>query len=248
MTQRNLTSDRSSTTINQNQHREILSQENKPLTMSQERSKSEVPSQIADQSKRITPTPSTQQKYQFTRSSGTDQRPLPRTTSDIAQQRQPPTPKYTKPTNDQLRNGNVPTRTQNYSSPTYRQPKSSQEYLNPRIQSGNNQPNRGSSQPNIVPQPGSQRQTTPTLHQPSNRQSNTPARINSDSRNYNGQTRSSHSPSLSPSRSTNSYSSPSRSNINSYSSPSRSSGGSFSSPSLSSGNSGSTGGFGGRRK
>lgn len=151
-----------------------------------------------------------------------------------------PAPRYSKPgqTVEPARR----TSTQTYSSPTYRQPKSSQEYISPRSQGGASVQNRTSTGTRVAPSPGTSsagKYTSPSTRSTSpgyqNRTSGGSSKINST-----------------PSRSTPSqnYSTPSRSSGNSYSSPSRSSGSGYSSPSRSSGSgnsggSGSGGGFGG---
>jgi hypothetical protein len=142
-------------------------------------------------------------------------------------QRQSPTPKYVRPGTQQQTNR---TNAQAYSSPAYRQPKSSQEYTNPRTQQG---------RPTGVSQ-----NTTRTVNNnnagSSVRRYSTPYNTGGNARIYSNPSGGSRSYST-PSRS---YSSPSRSG-GSYSSPSHSS----SSPSRSGGSSGgsSGGGHGGRR-
>jgi hypothetical protein len=142
-------------------------------------------------------------------------------------QRQSPTPKYTRPGNQQQANR---TNAQAYTSPAYRQPKSSQEYINPRTQQG---------RPTGVSQNSTRtgNNINPTS---SGRRYSTPYNTGNNARIYSNPSGGSRSYST-PSRS---YSSPSRSYGGSYSAPSRSS----SSPSHSGGSSGgSSGGGHGRR-
>lgn len=139
--------------------------------------------------------------------------------------------------------------TQSYSSPAYRQPKYSQEYINPRSQdnrntgareSNNNQvrsssnDNRSQNRGYVAPSSNARRFTTPSNNNNSNNQRSysTPSRSNSSS-GYSSPSRSYSTPSTSGSRSGGG---------GSYSAPSRSSGGS-SAPSGSGG-----GGGGGRRR
>ena len=216
-------------------------------------------------------TPNPQQQYRYTRPSSEKQTPaVQRQNVTTERQGTQTTPKYVRP---EVRQNNVPatrSNTQNYSSPAYRQPKSSQEYLSPRTQpSGTVRPQgQGTTQPRQVspttpsnrnysaPQqqrvtPGNTqpRNTTPSYSSPqrnttptqrSNSSYSTPSRSNSSSPSYS-------SPSRSGSGSGSSYSTPSRSSSggSSYSSPSGSGGGSSSS--RSSGSS-SGGGFSGHRK
>jgi hypothetical protein len=135
-------------------------------------------------------------------------------------QRKEVTPRYTRPGNQQQANRSD---AQTYSSPAYRQPKSSQEYINPRPQQGrptgvNNNSNRNGNYNN--PNPSGRRYSQPS--------------------NTGGNSRTFSNPSRSYSTPSRSYSSPSRSSGSSYSAPSRSS----SSPSHSGGNSGSSSGSG----
>ena len=127
------------------------------------------------------------------------------------QQREQPAPRYSRPGT-----GSPVTRTsepQQYSSPAYRQPKSSQEYLNPRTQVNRN---------NVNPGANNQRRYSP----PSNneRRSSYPAN-NGYNRSYSPSTRPYNPGYSQPSRSFNNYS-PSRSGGGGNSSPSRSGGGS----------------------
>jgi len=204
--------------------------------------------------------PPVQQKYEYTQNQKKQSAAYSKTASPNTRQQQP-TPKYTKP--GQYQSPQNQTKTQNYTSPTYRQPKSSQEYLSPRNQvtgtsvqqqtrSGQpaagrpaySQPQRQSFTPSSTQrqQPGS----TGTRVNPTS----SPTRDYTPSRTTPSRSNSYSTPSRSnsyssPSRS-NSYSSPSRSSSPSYSSPSRSSSPSYSSPSRSSGGS-SSGGSGGIR-
>jgi len=146
-------------------------------------------------------------------------------------QRQTPTPRYIRPGNQQQATRSD---AQTYSSPSYRQPKSSQEYINPRSQQGRPTGVNGNSN-------RTGNYTTPS---PAGRRYTSPSNTGGNSRIYSnpsGGNRSYGSPSRSYSSPGNS--SPSRSSSPSYSSPSRSS----SSPSNSGGNSGSSGGSGRRR-
>jgi len=140
-------------------------------------------------------------------------------------QRRETAPRYTRPgTQQQVNRSDA----QTYSSPAYRQPKSSQEYINPHTQQGrpagvNNNSNRNGNYSNPIP---------------SGRRYSSPSNNGGNSRffsNPSGGNRSFSTPSRS-------YSSPSRSSGSGYSAPSHSS----SSPSHSGGNSGSSGG--GRRR
>ena len=179
--------------------------------------------------------PSGQERYRYTRPTNgqTSQYVRP---SGQSTQRDRPQPRYTRPENNvpQTRSSEM----QNYSSPAYRQPKSSQEYIAPRGQSTrpsyNN--NSNSSGRNYTPSQGNERRnTSPSYNNSnSNRQYTPPS--NSGNRNYSTPSRSNSTPSYStPSRSAPSNSSPS------YSSPSRSSGGNNSGNSSGSSGSGSSG-------
>ncbi|MFH1160615.1 MAG: hypothetical protein V1733_06685 [bacterium] len=182
---------------------------------------------------------STQQRYQYTRSSD-EAKPAPqRTSSEVAQRQQTQPPKYSKP--GVHRSNQPPSKTQNYSSPAYRQPKSSQEYLSPRTQSApqNVQQQNRSGQPTQTRQQVQhpQRQSVDQPRSTPTRQYSVPNRTNTNSKSYSTPSRNNSQPQSPPSRS------------NSSSSPSRSGGSSYSTPSKSSGNAGSGGGgSGGRRK
>jgi hypothetical protein len=138
--------------------------------------------------------------------------------------RQEPAPRYTRPGNQQQVNRSD---AQTYSSPAYRQPKSSQEYINPHTQQGrpagvSNNSNRNGIYSNPAP---------------SGRRYSYPSSTGSNPRIYSN-----------PSGSSRSFGTPSRS----YSSPSRSSGSSYSAPSRSGSSSSHSGGNsssgGGRRR
>ncbi|MBE0648988.1 MAG: hypothetical protein IH596_14550 [Bacteroidales bacterium] len=194
--------------------------------------------------------PAAQKRYEY---SSTQQKQPPTASRTTPQntRKQQPTPKYIKP--DQTRSTQTTTKTQNYTSPAYRQPKSSQEYLSPRTQPSRTsmQQQTRSGQPAVTRPPATQTQRQNFVPSTTTRQSpgSTGTRVRpttSPTKNY--------TPSKTPPTRSNSYSTPSRSNgsstpsgSNSYSTPSRSSSPSYSSPSRSSGSSGS-GGFGGRRK
>jgi uncharacterized membrane protein YgcG len=146
-----------------------------------------------------------------------------RSSINYTQEKQQPSPRYSKPNL-----GSSVQRTsqnQNYAPPTYRQAKSSQEYINPRSQNpvSSGQVNKRSNESKTIA-PTNNNKTK--YIQPSNenrpRQYTTPQRSNSS---YSA-----------PSRSTQRYS-PQRSSSNTYSAPSRSSGGTYSTPSRSGGGS-----------
>ena len=146
-------------------------------------------------------------------------------------QRQEPAPKYTRPGNQQQA---TRTESQIYSSPAYRQPKSSQEYINPRSQQGRPtgvKENSNRSGNYSTPTPSGKRYSSPPSNGGNSRIYSNPS---GGSRNYSTPSRSYSSPG---------NSAPSRSSSPSYSAPSRSS----STPSNSGGNSGSNSGGGKRR-
>jgi len=188
----------------------------------------------------VTPSPSKQQKYQYSRSSKQVLPGQKRTTYPIAQRQQTTPPKYSKPGVQRTLPPN--SKAENYASPAYRQPKSSKEYLSPRTQAvpqSGQQQNR-STQPTQNQQriQQSQKQSVNPPRSTSTRQYSAPNRTNTNPKSYNA-----------PSRTNTHYqSSPPRSN--SSASPSRSNGSSYSAPSRSSGNATSSGGgsSGGRRK
>lgn len=162
-----------------------------------------------------------QQHYRYTRPATRQSTRYTPNTSAVSTRtqvklREQPVPKYTRP-----EAGNMVARSsepQHYSSPAYRQPKSSQEYLNPRTQVNRNPVN-----------PGSNNQGRYTAPSNNERRSSYPQN-NGYNRSYSPSTRSYNS----------GYSQPSRSFNNSF--PSRSGGGGYS-PSRSGG--GSSGGGGG---
>jgi hypothetical protein len=191
--------------------------------------------------------PANQEKYRYTQRTS-NQQTINQRSAGRGQarnlnntQRQQPAPRYVRPENTTpaQRSGSV----QSYSSPVYRQPKSSQEYLGSQSsgtarssdQQTGNRYNSGNSGQNT------RQNATPS----NNRTYSTPARSNPS--NYSAPSRSNSNyttPSSTPSRSGNSgsYSAPSRGS-GSYSTPSRSGGNSGSSPS----GSGSSSGSGKRR-
>lgn len=185
-----------------------------------------------------------QEKYRYNRSAKTDTPPHTRTLHDGSRtkpgsaERSQSSPRYVRPENAAAQRSSA---TQNYNSPVYRQPKTSQEYLAPRSQPQQNQRyaspgqnERSSGNSYTTPSRSSEPQrriTTPGRSEPV-RTSPTPTRSASPSFN-----RGSNS---SPQRSTPSpsYSAPSRSSGNSggsYSAPSRSSGSGSSAPASGSG-------------
>ena len=146
-------------------------------------------------------------------------------------QRQQPVPRYSRPSPQQqgMRSSN----TQTYTSPAYRQPKSSQEYINPRSQPG--RPSTGNDR-----NTGARTYSNPN---PSGRRYTTPSN-SGNSRIYSTPSNSGRSYST-PSRSYPSSGGPSRSSGSGYSAPSHSS----PAPSHSGGSSGSgSSGSGGRRR
>ncbi len=204
-------------------------------------------------------TPVNQEKYRYTRpandrQAGAQRTTTQKTTRTQAQARtQQPTPRYIKPenVNPAQRSGSA----QSYSSPVYRQPKSSKEYLAPRSQ---NQGSARSTNQNTAVRSGSGTTNNgyrqPSTQGNSNRTYSAPTRSGSSgsasprsNTNYSAPTRSGNATPSQPARSGNSgsYSTPSNSNSGgSYSAPSRSGGSGGSSPS---GGSGSSSG-GGRRR
>ncbi len=182
--------------------------------------------------------PPDKQRYKYTRSRTQENTRVIRNNQDNKTrsernyvQRQESTPRYTRPGNQQQA---TRSEAQTYSSPAYRQPKSSQEYINPRTQQGRPTGVKENSNRNG-------NNSTPT---PSGRRYSSPSNTGGNSRIYSnpsGGNRSYSTPSRSYSSPGNSA--PSRSSSPSYSAPSRSS----STPSNSGGNSGSSGGSGKRR-
>ena len=194
-------------------------------------------------------TPANQEKYRYTRPATQGQSGYQRTTKQNPGQvqnqvtRQQPTPRYIRPENAGAvqRTGSA----QSYSSPVYRQPKSSQEYLAPRSQ--NPGTTRGSGQATETRTGSSVGATRQSGDQGSGRRTYTPP-TRSGSSGYSTPTRTTQEYSA-PTRSGNSgsYSAPTRSGSSgTYSAPSNSnSGGSYSAPARSGGNSGgSSGGSG----
>ncbi|MDP4281322.1 MAG: hypothetical protein Q8867_04155 [Bacteroidota bacterium] len=169
-----------------------------------------------------------QERYQYSRPAQRQGANYQRSGNNYAQrQSQKTAPRYVRPEVNAQPSRTV--ETQKYSSPSYRQPKSSQEYLTPRSQS------------NVRTQPSNTNQRKNySIPSNNNRNYSNPG----NSRTYGQPSRNNPSPTYSvPSRSGNSgYSSPSRSGGSSYSAPSRSGGSSYSAPSRSSGSSGSSSG------
>ncbi|MGA3012677.1 MAG: hypothetical protein ABSD71_01450 [Bacteroidales bacterium] len=174
----------------------------------------------------ITPVPPDKQRYSYSRNTAQDNARI-RTTqinnsgsTRTYVQRREPTPRYSRPVaQEQMTRSN----TQAYSSPAYRQPKSSQEYINPRPQqsrttTANENSNRNTSYSNQGAY--SRRYSSPSNNGGNSRVYSNPA---GNSRFYSTPSRSYSSPMhSSPSRSFGSgYSAPSRS----YSAPSHSGGG-----------------------
>lgn len=178
-------------------------------------------------------TPASQATYRYTRPATDPSSAQQRTTPPKAQgaaarteTRQQPAPRYIRPENATpvQRSGE----TQSYTSPVYRQPKTSSEYLAPRTQNasatrtgsqGSEQSGYNRSTRQTQTQTGVNRQATPTQRSESPRYS-TPSRTN---QNYSTPSRSSGSGTYSaPSRSGNSSSAPSGGS--NYSAPSRSGG------------------------
>lgn len=185
-----------------------------------------------------------QQQYKYTRPSSERQAPAQRQNTGYQRQNTQPNPKYARPGSGQQA---TRTTTENYSSPLYRQPKSSQEYLSPRSQSTTTRQTStqgvrtNSQQRQSTPTQGTQRTYTTPQRQnvnPGNTpsRSNTPGYSTPQRQNNSGSSRGSYTPS---SRSGQSYSTPSRSGSSrsSYSAPSRSGGSSSSAPSRSGGSS-----------
>lgn len=195
--------------------------------------------------------PAAQQKYQYTRNQKEQPPSSTKNTSQYSRLKEQPIPKYIKP--EQTQSTQTTTRTQSYTPPTYRQPKSSQEYLSPRTKpSGNSVQQQTRTGPsNTTKPPSVQTQRQNTIPSGTNKQN--PGSTGTQMKNNKTPTRDYTPVQSTPTRSNN-YSSPSRSNSNSspsrssgYSSPSRSSSPSSSSPSRSSGSAGG-GRFGGGRK
>jgi len=198
--------------------------------------------------------PSNQEKYHYTRTSSDRQVSSQRVSTQYQRQKEQPAPRYVKPnvTNQAQRTP----QTQSYSSPVYRQPRSSQEYINPRTQNpgvsrvtnsnANERSNPVQTRSNEQRRYVSPGNTTRTIQNPV-RTNGTPVRSYTPSPTN---SRSSSPAYSTPSRtsSNESYSTPTRSSgSGTYSSPSRSSGGSYSAPSRSGGGSSSPSSGGGGR-
>ena len=182
--------------------------------------------------------PPDKQRYNYSRSNNQENTRVIRSNQDNKTrsdrnyvQRQAPTPRYSRPGNQQQVNRSD---AQNYSSPAYRQPKSSQEYINPRTQQG--RPTGVSGNSNRNGNYNNQTSNGRRYSSPSNTGGN--SRVFS---NPSGNGRIYSTPSRSYSSPGNSGSS--RSSGSGYSAPSRSS----SAPAHSGGSSGSSSG-GGRRR
>jgi len=166
--------------------------------------------------------PASQENYRYTRPAANRQTTTQNTTGrnqvqtrNQAPQPQTP-PRYTRPENtvQTQRTGSV----QSYTSPVYRQPKSSQEYLAPRTQNAARVTNQNTGTRYNSGNSGTttRQYTTPTRTGSSG--NSEPARTNS---NYTAPTRSGNSGSYTaPSNQGGSYSPPARSGGNSGSSPS----------------------------
>ncbi len=194
------------------------------------------PSRTSVSSSAVRSVPGDQEKYRYSRPSGIRQANFTRSApesgrSSITQSTvRQPAPRYTRP-------GSVNTRTpqgttQSYTSPVYRQPKSSQEYLAPRSQS-----------------PGTTRQDVRSTETRTGSGISNPSR-NGNNRSYPAPPRSSDNYSTPRSGGSNSYSAPSRSTqresytpparsneSRSYTTPSNSGNSSYTAPSRSSGTS-----------
>ncbi len=171
-----------------------------------------------------------QQKYTYARAQSTQGTSQYKRSSNVRTQQTKPAPKYIRPEYNRQAQPQV------YSSPAYRQPKSSEEYLNPRVQSSG-RATAPAYQNRTYSNPGQGKITPRSTPAPSNSRSySTPSRSYS-SPGYSAPSRSYSSPS---------YSAPSRSGGGSYSAPSRSGGGgSYSSPGRSGGGGGGSSGGGG---
>jgi hypothetical protein len=197
------------------------------------------------------------EQYRYTRSANNKQPNYQRSTAQNqgtprSQQR---APRYVRPEN--ISNAQRSGSAQSYSSPAYRQPKSSQEYLTPRSQNPgasriDNQNTGNRSNPGTFGT-GTRQYTSPSNE---NRKYTTPVRSGS-SGNYNPTRTNSNYTAPTRSGSSGSHTAPVRSGSSgSYSAPSNSSGsGSYSAPSRSGGSGGggapsggSSGGGGGRRR
>jgi hypothetical protein len=172
---------------------------------------------------------STQERYRYTRPDRIQPAPNQRTTINSGRSERntgttQPSPRYIRPEN--INTGNR-SQTQNYSSPVYRQPKTSQEYLAPRNQAGNERRSSGYS----TPERSSSSFSTPS-RTTGREVYSTPRRTENNNRSFSTPTQRSNE--------SGSYSAPSRSSGSSggsnYSAPSRSGG--SSSPPSSGGNSG----------
>jgi len=193
----------------------------------------------SDNQTAIRSTPANQKEYRYSRSTSSQQvsHSKPDSKKQVQTRSQQPAPRYIRPgsANPTQRSGS----TQSYSSPVYRQPKSSKEYISPRTNTGTSR-----TAPSSV---GQKTSTAPATTV--NRSRTLPS--SSSKKNYSTPTRSYSPGSSAPARSGSYYSPPARSGSSgSYSAPSRSgsSGGSYSAPSRSGSSGGSTGGGGGRRR
>ncbi|MCK9204138.1 MAG: hypothetical protein M0P58_06845 [Bacteroidales bacterium] len=185
-------------------------------------------------------TPSNQETYRYSRSGTARQAAYSRNNGQQAQtSRQQPTPRYSRPGNNTAvqRTGSA----QSYSSPVYRQAKSSQEYISPRTQ------NTGTSRTSPSTVTSRNNNTNPASS--GYRSRSVPS--STGTKSYSTPSRS-YSPGYStPARSNSNYSAPARSSgSGSYSAPSSGSSGSYSAPVRSGGSGGSSpsGGSGGGRR
>ena len=184
--------------------------------------------------------PANQQEYRYSRSGSTNQAPYPKSDNkkQVQTRSQQTAPRYIRPGSENVtkRAGS----TQSYSSPVYRQPKSSQEYISPRT----NNAGAARTTPSTI---GQKTNTTP----PTTGNKSRTVPTNNNKRSYTTPSGSYSPSSTTPVRSGSNYSAPARSGSSgSYSAPSRSgsSGGSYSAPSRSGSSGGSSGGSGGRRR
>ncbi len=190
--------------------------------------------------------PAGQENYRYTRPAGTRQVNFSRTKpgsmrQDLTQSgNRQPAPRYTRPEN--LNNQRTSPGSQSYSSPVYRQPKSSQEYLAPRSQ------NPGATRSSVGT---GETRTNPGFSTPrsgNTRSYSTPSRSGNNS--YSTPRSGGNNSYTPPSRSTqHDYTPPTRSNENrSYSTPSNSgNNNSYSAPSRTEPSGGSSGNSGRRR-
>jgi hypothetical protein len=180
--------------------------------------------------------PNSQQQYRYTRPSSERQTPAQRQNSQYDRQKQQAPPRYSRPGTQPNNTPAVRSNPQNYSSPAYRQPKSSQEYLSPR------------TQPSTTTRQDGQPSGNPTYNRPANtREYSTPQRQNVNPGSTPTRTSTPQKQNSNYNSTPKSTAPAQRSGGGSYSAPQRSSGGgSYSAPSRSGGG-GSGGGGGGSR-